>query len=235
MEEVIKYRWGALPDEQREGIKTYISNLIIKLSTDDGSFRRERTFLNKMNMILVQILKQVRQSSSLSSPSTSLASYHDDGPSWAPICLLQTGGTLADDPVVHLYGQITLTQLASNRVSVRVETWKLRPRQMLCPRTAEVNLFVSAGLATQVAVVHPRHRGCFEEQRDAVRELHGARADVKPGSDPRTEPHLDTCPTPDPGCGSTILTLDPLSAPLMRTPSNLCAAPRVVLSQESAG
>ena len=59
MEEVIKYRWGALPDEQREGIKTYISNLIIKLSTDDASFRRERTFLNKMNMILVQILKQV--------------------------------------------------------------------------------------------------------------------------------------------------------------------------------
>ena len=30
LEEVIKFRWGALPDEQREGIKTYISNLIIK-------------------------------------------------------------------------------------------------------------------------------------------------------------------------------------------------------------
>lgn len=59
MEEVIKYRWGALPDAQREGIKTYISNLIIKLCTDEGSFRREHTFLNKMNMILVQILKQV--------------------------------------------------------------------------------------------------------------------------------------------------------------------------------
>ena len=59
MEEVIKYRWGALPDSQREGIKTYISNLIIKLCTDEGSFRREHIFLNKMNMILVQILKQV--------------------------------------------------------------------------------------------------------------------------------------------------------------------------------
>lgn len=67
MEEVIKYRWGALPDAQREGIKTYISNLIIKLCTDEGSFRREHTFLNKMNMILVQILKQVR-------PVTRLAS-----------------------------------------------------------------------------------------------------------------------------------------------------------------
>ena len=31
---VIKYRWNALPDDQREGIKNFISNLIIKLSTD---------------------------------------------------------------------------------------------------------------------------------------------------------------------------------------------------------
>jgi hypothetical protein len=33
LEAVIKTRWGALPDAQREGIKTYISNLIIKYST----------------------------------------------------------------------------------------------------------------------------------------------------------------------------------------------------------
>lgn len=33
LESVIKTRWGALPDAQREGIKTYISNLIIKYST----------------------------------------------------------------------------------------------------------------------------------------------------------------------------------------------------------
>lgn len=55
---MIKTRWGALPDAQREGIKTYISNLIIKLSTDESSFRRERTFLNKLNLVLVDILKQ---------------------------------------------------------------------------------------------------------------------------------------------------------------------------------
>lgn len=35
LESVIKTRWGALPDEQREVLKTYISNLIIKLSTDE--------------------------------------------------------------------------------------------------------------------------------------------------------------------------------------------------------
>ena len=43
---------------QREGIKTYVSNLIIKISTDEGSFRRERTFLGKLNLVLVDILKQ---------------------------------------------------------------------------------------------------------------------------------------------------------------------------------
>ena len=55
LEDVIKYRWGALPEEQREGIKNYISNLIIKLSTDEAVFRREKTFVNKLNIILVQV------------------------------------------------------------------------------------------------------------------------------------------------------------------------------------
>lgn len=58
LEEVIKYRWGALPDEQREGIKNYISNLIIKLSTDESVFRNQKTFLNKLNIILVQVWLQ---------------------------------------------------------------------------------------------------------------------------------------------------------------------------------
>lgn len=55
---MIRSRWGALPDAQREGIKNYVSNLIIKISTDEGAFRRERTFLNKLNLVLVDILKQ---------------------------------------------------------------------------------------------------------------------------------------------------------------------------------
>lgn len=58
LEELIKYRWGVLPDAQREGIKNYISNLIIKLSSEEAIFRHERTFLNKLNVILVQVLKQ---------------------------------------------------------------------------------------------------------------------------------------------------------------------------------
>mmetsp|Transcript_13459 Transcript_13459/g.38211 ORF Transcript_13459/g.38211 Transcript_13459/m.38211 type:complete len:1071 (+) Transcript_13459:123-3335(+) len=57
LESVIKYRWGALPVEQREGIRNYVSNLIIKLSTDERVFRAEKVFINKLNLILVQILK----------------------------------------------------------------------------------------------------------------------------------------------------------------------------------
>lgn len=58
LEGVIKTRWGALPEEQREGIKTYVSNLIIKLSTDESTFRKEKMFLNKLNLVLVDVLKQ---------------------------------------------------------------------------------------------------------------------------------------------------------------------------------
>lgn len=58
LEGVIKTKWAALPPEQREGIKNYVSNLIIKYSTDEALYRREDTFVRKLNVILVQILKQ---------------------------------------------------------------------------------------------------------------------------------------------------------------------------------
>ncbi|XP_073129771.1 protein EXPORTIN 1A [Henckelia pumila] len=57
LEGVIKYRWNALPAEQRDGMKNYISEVIVKLSSDEISFRRERLYVNKLNIILVQILK----------------------------------------------------------------------------------------------------------------------------------------------------------------------------------
>ncbi|KAL6508225.1 Exportin-1 [Orobanche hederae] len=57
LEGVIKYRWNALPVEQRDGMKNYISEVIVKLSSDEMSFRQERLYVNKLNIILVQILK----------------------------------------------------------------------------------------------------------------------------------------------------------------------------------
>jgi hypothetical protein len=64
LEGVIKFKWAALPPEQREGIKNYVSNIIIKYSTNEALYRRESTFMNKLNVILVQILKQVGLASS---------------------------------------------------------------------------------------------------------------------------------------------------------------------------
>ncbi|XP_078175764.1 protein EXPORTIN 1A-like [Carex rostrata] len=57
LESVIKYRWNALPVEQRDGIKNYISDLIVQLSSNEVSYRRERLYVNKLNVILVQVLK----------------------------------------------------------------------------------------------------------------------------------------------------------------------------------
>ncbi|KAJ9678510.1 hypothetical protein PVL29_020635 [Vitis rotundifolia] len=54
LEGVIKYRWNALPVEQRDGMKNYISEVIVQLSSNEASFRRERLYVNKLNIILVQ-------------------------------------------------------------------------------------------------------------------------------------------------------------------------------------
>jgi exportin-1 len=54
LEDVIKHRWGAIDDEQRQGIRNYVSNLIIKISSDEATFRAEKVFLNKLNIILVE-------------------------------------------------------------------------------------------------------------------------------------------------------------------------------------
>eukprot|EP00252_Welwitschia_mirabilis_P021498 TRINITY_DN552_c0_g1_i7.p1 TRINITY_DN552_c0_g1~~TRINITY_DN552_c0_g1_i7.p1 ORF type:complete len:1076 (+),score=191.44 TRINITY_DN552_c0_g1_i7:303-3530(+) len=57
LEGVIKYRWNALPVEERNGIKNYISDLIVQLSSNEASFRSERLYINKLNVILVQVVK----------------------------------------------------------------------------------------------------------------------------------------------------------------------------------
>ncbi|KAJ8308017.1 hypothetical protein KUTeg_012891 [Tegillarca granosa] len=57
LENVIKTRWKVLPRAQCEGIKKYIVGLIIKTSSDAASLEREKVYVGKLNMILVQILK----------------------------------------------------------------------------------------------------------------------------------------------------------------------------------
>lgn len=40
------------------GIKNFIVNLVIQKSSNEEVFRRERVFMTKLNVILVQIVKQ---------------------------------------------------------------------------------------------------------------------------------------------------------------------------------
>jgi len=58
LESVIKTRWKVLPRNQCEGIKKYIVGLIIKTSSNPELMEREKTYLNKLNLILVSILKR---------------------------------------------------------------------------------------------------------------------------------------------------------------------------------
>ncbi|WJX83646.1 Exportin-1 [Trifolium repens] len=55
LEGLIKYRWNALPAEQRDGMKNFISDIIVQLSSNEASFRMERLYVNKLNIILVQL------------------------------------------------------------------------------------------------------------------------------------------------------------------------------------
>ena len=58
LENVIKVRWKALPRQQCDGIKTYIVGLILKTSADPILMEKEKVYLNKLNKILVEIVKR---------------------------------------------------------------------------------------------------------------------------------------------------------------------------------
>ena len=53
----MKFRWGALPVEQQEGVKNYVSNLIVAAATNARMFHEQRMFISKCNIVLVGILK----------------------------------------------------------------------------------------------------------------------------------------------------------------------------------
>ena len=58
LEATIQFRWKSLPQVQRDGIKTYIVGKVIKQSQDAESLKQGKTFLNKLNLCLVNLLKQ---------------------------------------------------------------------------------------------------------------------------------------------------------------------------------
>ena len=57
LESAIKYRWKTLPAEQCNGIKSFVVNLVIARSSQEDTIG-QRLFTNKLNVILVQVVKQ---------------------------------------------------------------------------------------------------------------------------------------------------------------------------------
>ncbi|CAO3654323.1 unnamed protein product [Mucor hiemalis] len=58
LEKFVQTRWNTLQPDSRNAIRYFIVNIIVKVSSDEVSLNKERTYINKLNMVLVQILKQ---------------------------------------------------------------------------------------------------------------------------------------------------------------------------------
>ncbi|KIM49467.1 hypothetical protein M413DRAFT_438653 [Hebeloma cylindrosporum] len=58
LEKLITTKWKTLPDGQRQGIRNFIVGITVKVASDEVALRKEKAYLNKLNLALVQILKQ---------------------------------------------------------------------------------------------------------------------------------------------------------------------------------
>ncbi|KDQ59442.1 hypothetical protein JAAARDRAFT_33006 [Jaapia argillacea MUCL 33604] len=58
LEKLINTRWKTLPDGQRQGIRNFVVGITVKVASDENTMRKEKTYVNKLNLALVQILKQ---------------------------------------------------------------------------------------------------------------------------------------------------------------------------------
>lgn len=58
LDKLITTRWKVLPLDQQQGIRNFIVEMIIGASSDETTMRKEKTYLNKLNTTLIQVLKQ---------------------------------------------------------------------------------------------------------------------------------------------------------------------------------
>lgn len=58
LEAVIQHKWKSLPQVQRDGIKSYIITKMLELSAEAGIMEQNQLLLHKLNLVLVQIVKQ---------------------------------------------------------------------------------------------------------------------------------------------------------------------------------
>lgn len=59
LEKLIITRWKTLPDGQRQGIRNFIVGVTVKVASDDVSLRKEKTYINKLNLALVQVSSDI--------------------------------------------------------------------------------------------------------------------------------------------------------------------------------
>lgn len=57
LENTVKNKWKALPDDQKNGIREYITNLIINMGKDESGNTTGKHLLTKLNETLVSIVK----------------------------------------------------------------------------------------------------------------------------------------------------------------------------------
>jgi exportin-1 len=58
LSEAIMTRWKVIPSDQREGIRNYVVGKIIGLSSTSEVMKKNQRFLSRLNLVLVNILKQ---------------------------------------------------------------------------------------------------------------------------------------------------------------------------------
>ncbi|KAH8918944.1 hypothetical protein BT69DRAFT_1353506 [Atractiella rhizophila] len=58
MDKLILTRWKVLPPDQQSGIRNFVVATVVKVSSDEQTLRKEKSFVNKLNLILIAILKQ---------------------------------------------------------------------------------------------------------------------------------------------------------------------------------
>ncbi|KAJ3933656.1 MAG: armadillo-type protein, partial [Lentinula lateritia] len=58
LEKVISTRWKSLPDGQRQGIRNFLITITIEIASDEVTARKEKIYLNKLNLAMVQVLEQ---------------------------------------------------------------------------------------------------------------------------------------------------------------------------------
>ncbi|KAK0203228.1 CRM1 C terminal-domain-containing protein [Desarmillaria ectypa] len=58
LEKLVSTRWKTLPEGQRQGIRNFIISATVKVTSDEALLRREKLYVNKLNLVLIHVLKQ---------------------------------------------------------------------------------------------------------------------------------------------------------------------------------